>query len=856
MNKDQHLTQTTFSTRQHVLIWVAGIALCIFSGLITLKIGISHTEEDFQAKAELVYEEITRRYSTLEAVLTSLAGFHQASDHVSEVQFSTFAQELLSAYPYIRSAVSLHKLEHAGRADFEEEMRDRGYFQFSVTESTPDGRLIKAAQRPEYLIIDIIEPLLPQMGSLLGYNVLSDPDLADAVTSATRTGSGVASSVTNLLNREGGIMVFKAVYQGRYAPTSEQERLAMFNGAIAMEVGAESLLSNVAQATTQLKVSLSQKRPGSERYFEYTFSNDDDSGNGLPILPELNYKRDLNLYGQTTALNITRQVSLADIQYFWILLIVLSSLVIYIAILSTWHNMKITRIREQELEGYAARAAFSEENTDPIMRIDHHGRLLYSNDPGMKIIDDWKTAIGDYVPENIKEFVVNVLQHKQYKEIEASVGKTHYTLRFVPRSARKYVNVYGRDDTEQKQAELDLLEAKQAAEAANIAKSRFLATISHEVRTPMNGVLGMLELLLNTKLTERQHSLAENAIRSGKSLLSLINDILDFSKIESSNLKLEQVAFNLKTTIDEVIQIVSEDARSKDLKLHTDIPGMDYQFIGDVHRLRQILINLVGNAVKFTEKGEVLVRVEMISRHENDIKFKIEIRDTGIGITAEALPYIFDDFTQQDDSTTRKFGGTGLGLAITKQLINMMGGEIHVKSKPGQGSSFCITLQLEQLTPEQIKETEHTHTPAVSDQAPVDEIIFHTRILLAEDNMINQEVASAMLESAGCEVVAVNDGQLALQALQDNNFDIVLMDCQMPTMDGFEATRMIRQQASTYSEVPVIALTADIQEGIIEQCREAGMNDYLSKPFTHDSLLEIVMKWLPNKTYYEARSNM
>jgi len=850
--KDQHLTRATFTAQQHVLFWVVGIVLCMFVGLLALKIGLSRTEQAFQAKAELIYEEVTRRNSTLEAVLTSLAGFHQASDHVSEVQFSTFAQELLSAYPYIRSAVSLHKLDHAGRTHFEQEMQDRGYFQFSVTESSKDGRLVKAEQRPEYLIINIIEPLLPHMGSLLGYNVLSNPELSNAVINAARTGTAVASSVTNLLNRDGGIMVFKAVYQGRYAPHSEQERLAMFNGAIAMEVGAESLLSNVVQATTQLRVSINQKHTGAEQYFEYTFSNEDNTGNKLSILPVLSYKRDLNLHGLATELNITRQVSLDDIHYFLILLIVLSCLIIYIALLSTWQNLKINRIREQELKGYAARAAFSEENTDPIMRIDHDGKLLYSNAPGIKIIDDWKTSIGDYVPKNIKEFVNNVLQHKQYQEIEVSVGTTHYTLRFIPRSIRKYVNVYGRDDTEQKQAEMDLLEAKQAAEAANIAKSRFLATISHEVRTPMNGVLGMLELLLNTELTERQHGFAESAIRSGKNLLGLINDILDFSKIESNNLKLEKVAFNIKATIDEVIQIVAKEARSKNLNLLTDIPNMDYQLIGDVHRLRQILINLVGNAVKFTEKGDVLIRVEEVSQFGSDIYLKIEISDTGIGIKPEALPYIFDDFTQQDDSTTRKFGGTGLGLAITKQLVNMMGGEIYAQSTPGQGSSFWITLQLERQTPEQNMEIEHVHFTTESDQALADEVILNAKILLAEDNLINQEVASAMLESAGCEVIAVDDGQLALQALKDDNFNLVLMDCQMPTMDGFEATMRIRQLPSDYSQIPVIALTADIQEGIIEQCHEAGMNDYLSKPFTHDSLLEIVMKWLPEKACCEA----
>lgn len=490
------------------------------------------------------------------------------------------------------------------------------------------------------------------------------------------------------------------------------------------------------------------------------------------------------------------------------------------------------------------------------MRIDHNGQLLYSNDPGLKIVDDWETAIGDYVPEKIKEFVNNVLQHKQYQEIEVSVGTTHYTLRFVPRSTRKYVNVYGRDDTEQKRAELNLLEAKQAAEAANIAKSRFLATISHEVRTPMNGVLGMLELLLNTHLTDKQRRFAETAIRSGRSLLGLINDILDFSKIESNNLKLEQVAFNIQATIDEVVQLVAEEARSKGLKLITDIPDIDYLLIGDVHRLRQILTNLVGNAVKFTEKGEVLVQLEILARTGSEILFKIEIRDTGIGINPEALPYIFDDFTQQDDSTTRKFGGTGLGLAITKQLVNMMGGEIHVQSTPATGSRFWITLRLEAQIPGLSKIAGHPDFTSEPDQAVADEVILDARILLAEDNEINREVASAILESTGCEVITVNNGQLALHALQNDHFDIVLMDCQMPTMDGFEATTWIRQQPSDYSHIPVIALTADIQEGIIDQCHEAGMNDYLSKPFTHDSLLEIVMKWLPDKTYCEARPGL
>ena len=848
---EQHTIQPNFTAQQYLLICIVGIVLSMLTGMLTLSVAMTYEEEQFHAKADLVYDELTRRYSTLEAVLTALAGFHQASDSVSEVQFSTFAQELLSAYPYIRSAVSLHRLDNASRADFEEEMLEHGYYQFNVTESTENGRLIPAAPRPIYLIINIIEPLLPHMGSLLGYDVLSDTGLSDAVYEAMVSGKGIASPATTLLNNDGGIMVFKAVYQGRYAPKNENERLDMFNGAIAMEVGAQSLLSDLAPSTSQLNIRINQLNSSSDSKFEYSVTTEKDTHGRISIIPPLTYRRDLNLYGQATQLSITQPLRLADLHYGWPLMAIISFVIIYIAMISSWRNMKITRLHEKELEGFAARAAFSEENTDPIMRIDHDGKLLYSNDPGRIIMNDWNTEIGALVPDNIKAFVLEVLKQKQYKEIEVTIDSTHFTLRFVLCGARNYVNVYGRHDTEQKQAELNLLEAKKAAEAANIAKSRFLATISHEVRTPMNGVLGMLELLLGTQLSNKQAGFAESAIRCGKSLLTLINDILDFSKIESSKLVLHNVAFSLEDTINDVVQIVFDEARRKNLNLTSDIPAIDYQLIGDEQRLRQILINLAGNAVKFTEKGDVHIHVEITAEYENSIELKIEIRDTGIGIKPEALSYIFDDFTQQDDSTTRKFGGTGLGLAITKQLINMMGGEIYVESTQDEGSCFWITLELKKQILESSNIEYLQHSTELEKDVD-DKLVLNASILLAEDNIINQEVATAMLESTGCKVTVVEDGELALQALQDSHYDLVLMDCQMPGMDGFEATRILRLQQSQNSQIPVIAITADIQQGIIEQCHKAGMNDYLSKPFTHDSLIEVITKWLPEKACCNA----
>ena len=851
-NKEQRPIQPGYSPQQLVLFWLLGIVICLLAGLFTLKLGLSHSEEKFQTKADIVYDEVTRRYSTLEAVLTSLAGFLHASDHVNDVQFSTFAQELLNTYPYMRNAMFLHRLDYDERETFEEEMQDRGYFQFSIREIARDGSLIQADNRSEYLILKVLEPLSPHMGSLLGLDVLSDPNLAKAVNEAARAGRGVASAAGNLTHQGDSIIIFKPVYQGRYTPTNENERLEMFNGAIAIVTDVESLLDNLTPMVVNESITLALINSASDESYKYSPDSINTTQFSLSSLPILRYHRVIDLYGQTSELTFTHEVSLADMHAYWILLTVVSSLIIYIALLSTWHNLKVARLHEQELEGYAARAAFSEENTDPIMRIDHEGRLLYSNEPGRKIIEDWGTDIGGLVPQDIKVFVNNVLRINQHQEKETSIKATHFTLRFVPRRTQNYVNVYGRDDTEQKQAELALIEAKQAAEAANIAKSRFLATISHEVRTPMNGVLGMLELLKRTPLSDKQYGFTENALRSGKNLLVLINDILDFSKIESNKLKLDHTPFNIKDTIQDTLQIVAKDIQQKQLNLITEIADFSPQLIGDEQRMRQILINLIGNAVKFTEKGDVIVRVMKTAEYKTGIQLKFEITDTGIGIKPEALPHIFNDFTQQDDSTTRKFGGTGLGLAITKQLVNLMGGEIFAESTPNRGSSFWITLQFETQLTDQYRPVNKPDAIPPANEPPHEEVVVNARILLAEDNAINQEVASAMLESAGCEVTVVDNGQRALLALENEQFDLVLMDCQMPVMDGLKATKRMRQQQARYSHIPVIALTADIQQGIVQQCKQAGMDDYLSKPFTHDDLIEMVMRWLPKQVYQQA----
>ena len=392
--------------------------------------------------------------------------------------------------------------------------------------------------------------------------------------------------------------------------------------------------------------------------------------------------------------------------------------------------------------------------------------------------------------------------------------------------------------------------AQQAAEASR-TKSQFLANMSHEIRTPLNGVLGMAELLLGTDLRGRQRRLAETLFRSGEALLSVINDILDFSKIEAGKLDLESIDFDLRDTVDGLIDLFAENAGKKGLELRCSFNGdVPSALIGDPLRLRQVLSNLISNAIKFTERGEIVVGISADGENEGKTLLRFEVRDTGIGIKAGTLSQIFDSFSQADGSTTRKYGGTGLGLAISKQLCNMMGGQIHVESVYGKGSTFSFTAFLEKqpVQPEYYDGT-RLKGPRAFQETAYEKGIEHSfkyRILLAEDNAVNQEVGRAMLENLGCRVDVASDGRELLRLLETGKYELIFMDCQMPEMDGYAATRQIRiNESQGRTHVPIVALTAHAMEGDRERCLEAGMDDYLSKPFTLQQLAEMLTRWVP-----------
>jgi PAS domain S-box-containing protein len=540
--------------------------------------------------------------------------------------------------------------------------------------------------------------------------------------------------------------------------------------------------------------------------------------------------------------------------------------------------------RKRAEERQSQLTSILEATTDLVGIADLQGKLIYANQAGRKMVGIGENeslsalTLVSFLPADFKSLVLfegipaalrggawsgeTVFMARSGKEIPVSqVILCHKS----PDGTPKFLSTIARDITERKRAEADLRQAKEIAEAANRAKSDFLANMSHEIRTPMNGIMGMTELVLDTPLNAEQREYLEIVKSSTGSLLGVINDILDFSKIEAGKLDLDPIEFNLQEVMEEATRHLTVKAGEKGLEFLLEIsPDTPAVVVGDPMRLRQILVNLVGNAVKFTERGKIMLSVQKKSQSSGSVVLQFSVRDSGIGIAMDRQKLIFEPFTQADGSTTRKHGGTGLGLTITSRLVQLMGGHVWVESHEDAGSVFHFTASfgLETAVAQKVSDVPAQAATGISlkpfteaqDRSQNQESPNQLRILLAEDNPTNSMVAARVLEKHGHQIVAVSNGREALARLGETGtpeFDVILMDIQMPEMDGLEATATIRAgERATGKHIPIIALTAHAMMGDRERYLRAGMDGYVSKPIDtrrlEGEILSVVQALRPN----------
>jgi PAS domain S-box-containing protein len=513
------------------------------------------------------------------------------------------------------------------------------------------------------------------------------------------------------------------------------------------------------------------------------------------------------------------------------------------------HATTLAEAHEALAIGEAQYRLLADTATDAIVTVDDNGRVLFAN-PAVERLFGYtpQEVVGEplsmLAPERDRPRHEAVFDGVRAGRYQVSVSAARVAgLRKDGREIalelscgdgrvghQRFFTGILRDVSDRHAAEQALIEAREQAIEGSRLKSEFLASMSHEIRTPMNGVTGMLELLLEEQLTEQQRKRVSVALSSAQALLTIINDILDLSKIEAGKLDLLPEWTDVRALVDDVVGLLRPLAAEKGLQVESscgaDVPA---RVLADGGRLRQVLLNLAGNAVKFTDDGRVAIGVTIVSATRERVRLQCSVADTGIGIPADQIPLVFDKFTQLEGAAARRANGTGLGLSICRKLIDLMGGTIQVSSQPGKGSRFWFDIEVPSVSQEQQR-----MAPPVAPQASADVSRARgARVLLVEDNPVNRQFALAVLKSVGAVVTVAVDGSEAVHIASDAEHDLILMDCQMPVMDGYEATRRIRASGNT---TPVIALTANAMEGDRDRCAAAGMDDYLAKPIRPDTL--------------------
>ncbi len=861
------------------------IAVCLaITGFTTYRIYQSelHTYRQKMEKQASLYEaQFKQAFNNHLERLDGLRNFYLTSSYVDRYDFQIYTRTLLNNHTDIESISWAPRISNIERAIHEQQTRDDGFSQYMIYQRDKYGNRIVADPHSEYFPAAYIEPM--QKNDIrLGFNYASNAEYLQAMSRARDSGLPVASKFYPGENETHQYLftVFTPVYNSIAPLNTIELRRQRFRGFIVAEFPLNQIftLAVPQQKESNFDISVSDITPAiiidnngykqsppqnsPKIYLWHSFDN------SAPAL--FSYTSQLDFAGRTWQLqfddystNLSERPGIQSAIFFTAG--TLFTLLIAAYVIGSSHRRilieNLVEKRTAELKTTKDELEQILSNTvEGIYGVDIRGRTIFANQAALEMtgfteeemINNPQHALihhhypdgSTYPPEECKIYQAYTKGITTSSDKEVFWHKNGYSIPVEYTSTPIYDeqnNITGaviifRNITERKKYEAEIIEARHRAEEASRSKSEFLATMSHEIRTPMNGLLGMAQLLSGTKLDQTQQEYVDAMLQSGEVLLLQINDVLDFSRIESGRLQLEPHAFDLYTLCIQLIQLMSNRAESKGILLQLDYPdNTPRHFIGDSMRIRQIMLNLVNNAIKFTEEGHINISVKCLSRQIDSAKLSIEIKDTGIGIPADQFEHIFNPFTQADASTTRRYGGSGLGLAICKRLADLMHAQIGVNSTVNKGSNFWLHVELP------LSESTELFNSFI---APEEKLIFSGNALLVEDNYVNAIVAKNMLSNLGLTITLAENGKIAIEKYKQGNFDLIFMDCQMPVMDGYSATEIIRKYDKN---IPVLAITANILPEDINRCIQSGMNACLHKPIEQNRLQHELKHWLPFK---------
>jgi PAS domain S-box-containing protein len=821
-------------------------------------------QHNLEQEARHAVMQIENRIQTKLNHIAALESFFVSSENVNRSEFNKFIEYSAQKSSWLYEIDWLQKVTDKNRQAVIESAQKDGIADYTI--KTINNKLNEDIQFPV-----LYSKSRYDNSKILGIDMMSDPEIAPFLKNAISQKSMVATGIKDI-HENGQLLRVFSVYKPIYEEVSNKQNLLGFiSGTYVITTVIDQYANKLKEKGIEIEV------------FDQTLDVDDNT--------KLIYRS----YDGNSKFLLKTAISIDVAQRLWTVEFMQTEE--YLVANKEWHLWYLliaglaleafTAILTLIITGYSATIEdLVKKKTADLEESEHRFQLVVK---GTKDgIWDWKNTEKDQQywspqfyrligyddeeldsrqstfmsmihPEDLpsveKAFNIHVYKERTF-DIEHRIRKKSgnyawFQLRGIiiidHKTDKKRMTGSISDISDRKNTEKKLKQAKDEAESATKMKSDFLATMSHEIRTPMNGIIGTIELVLDTKLTSQQKGYLDNILYSAENLLEILNDILDFSKIEAGKMELEMSPFNLKHAAEEVIALLLPKAKKKDLKLVLDFKKDAKEYvISDSMRIRQILYNLVGNAIKFTDTGQITITVEKqkkIKVAKGKAMLLISVQDTGIGITKEQRRAIFNKFVQADSSTTRKFGGTGLGLTICQMLVAMLGGEIGVDSEIGKGSNFSFSLLVDITSKDNIKDKSVNKDDNSLDHG----ITTPIRILMAEDNRINAEFAKEMLEKLKCTVTLVKHGREAYEILQKNReFEMIFMDCQMPIMDGFEATKLVREYeiGNNLKHIPIIALTANAMKGDREKCIQAGMDDYLSKPVRQKDFAGMIRKWL------------